>query len=248
MILSVKYLLIPFALAILFYQYFSNRTVQGEICQTVRVKYDFPLPHSSGVIIDEMNDSFDIYYFGRFTVYKFPTVEEHRIGAGPTTKKISPEYFVFAKGSTSGFFVDWKGSQILYPVDSFLRKRSFFELDVYSNLSGYFQKSKQKTSGDTTISYYYLPTDLTNDEIPDTLKLYSSTRWKNIPFTLSRKLDAVSKRKTYRVSLIYNSRKYKGLPHKFPSREIYIEFEPICNANCEEMKTFIKKLKQLIHG
>lgn len=218
----------------------SQHLENNNDCQIVRIRFDIPLLHSSGVIIDDINDSFDIFYFDTFTVYKYYMLRDY-IEEEQKVQEIIPEYFVFTNCSSTGYFFDWQGGYNIFSIDSFLSSRGLSQVDVSFDLADAYYEIAQKD----TLVRYFLPKKPPDENVADTIKLHFSEQWKNVPFQLSKTIKWPEPLKVFRASFIFNSRKYPGLPYTSPSREIYLELRPAEGISCEEAVIYIKKFRQL---
>ncbi len=218
----------------------GNRINENEkACTAIRVKFDLPLVLGNGDILDDVNDSIDIFRFDNTTLFQFSLGEEKRFGDSSTMVVKGQEFFLLVDHSDSGYFFDWKNQVKKCPTDSLIQQKApFFGKDTYLSIRVPMQEIQQQRIGDTLIKKFIPKVDPGID-MPDTIKYYFFEEWRYIPFSLSKTLDDQFNSKAFRYSLIFNSRQYDGYKFRIPKRTVFLEMKPIENGSCRVVEKYL---------
>ena len=165
-------------------------------------EFNIPIIHLDNTA-EVFTTKFYLTTYNDLLIYELPYAETHTINSVLLSDTIKYEYFIFQKKSKKGFLIKslFDSLNKSYYVDSLLKKRAFNTLNIDSTILPYVNNLNDISSSNiyenTKISFAF------NDKtIYDSVYFYFDKKLKELKFTLSHKLDAVSKSKCYKVELL----------------------------------------------
>jgi len=197
-------------------------------------------------------DSLNIYSYGNYLVYKYPTVNietEPVMNKGNDTirekefnRTVSYLYVVYNKNYKFGYLYD--SLKVLKPkrisIDSFQRVKALKIFPFYS--SKLILTSSVKGDGGLVEKMRY--GQVIDESYPDTcVYYYNKNLPKVVPYTFSSILDSKRDMKLYKVRFVFNPLKKGKYPTNVPKREFYFELRKAKEA--PEIPKLLERFKAM---
>jgi len=192
-----------------------------------------------------LKDTILIFYYSDYVIYRLP----------PTVKfetdeqiKGTEPYFIYNKKDSFGIFFNSltdSSSGITCRVDSFLFNRGFKVKDIDRPVDSISPLMEVKKVKDGVVEKYGLIKQ--GDEMSiDTIYYYYSKKMNNIEYSFSKKLDSISRKKLFKVRLLYNSKFSSSNKSVLPKREISFEIREVTPPDPKEVFSIMKKYQNII--
>jgi hypothetical protein len=219
------------SISVFLFLFISENRGQSSIIKHVDVYFKLPFLESKEnpeeYNIQFILDSFSIFYNNNFILYKFPYTYIEQQNDKIEKIEVKYTYFIFKNGSKYGYqHVPAKPDLIeKLAVDSIINKNAFGNVDLFFD-SGY-QKGEVYTMVDNFhLIEKYNSIQKPGKNFPDTVIYYYSEQCKDLPFSLSKKLEEKRKLKVLMIKGVFNSRFDEETKITFPKREFNFELKP----------------------
>jgi hypothetical protein len=212
-----------------------------------KLLYSLPTLSADNKLIT-ITDSQYIIYYKDLVLYKFPYTKEYSSNLFDSAGEIIEHkiirtdtnfhYLIYRKGELSGYAFDstqdQKGRRVL--VDSFLKTR-FMVVDryIFNSNDSLINKTQEPNNA---IQETYLRTFKNDKWDCDTNQLFFSDQFKNIDFSLSKKLDSIKGIKLFKIRQISNGNPKNENFFFQQKRELLIELIEIPFDNSKEIVDF----------
>jgi hypothetical protein len=204
--------------------------------------YQYPvsiMKEKDEIKIYNLIDTISIFYFDKYIIYELPATRQFETD---TKIKNTEPYFIYSKNNKYGFLfnnIKDSGSGKQYLIDSFLVKRAFKNSGIGIPEDSVFKIIENAKQSDSFFIKKYAA--IKNNELtPDSIYYYFSSRFNDISYSLSPKLDSIEKMKLYKLRLLFNETYSESQKIKLPKREIFFEIRKKEVDNPNEIISFIK--------
>lgn len=227
---------------------------KAEEPKALRIIIKFPIPTEKNGIQQDI-DSFFVFFYKDYIAYKMPYlyttnyIEIDKSG-NQTGEKTVPEiryrYFGYTKTSHLGIRYDSVNASTgtIIPVDSFASTYGVATIAPPENFrDNYILTGTIKNASDLIQQYEKKP-GLSPSQYCDSVYLYFSGRFDNLPFSLSTRMDTVDRKKLTKIQYLFNPQYDKARSVTVPKREVSVEMRQFeAGSMHPDMKEVFKKLE-----
>ena len=202
--------------------------------RSVAFVYDLQLFDLQELKLRQFSDTLYLYYIGEYLIYQLgvseqiETAELSDEGALINREVLSGGkqygYFITRSDNADGYYYDSLAASGYrkYPVDSFIRARISYQESMFHKKTDSLIEAKP--FGPHQILEKYVPKEKPDLTYCDSIYLYFTDEWKDLPYALAPSLDSLRKMKLFRVQLIYNTiPSGTSYPFEVPRREYRFE-------------------------
>ena len=212
-------------------------------------RFEFMQPDS--LTIYTFEDSNFISYYHEKVVMKLPVTKTRlkavkRDSVFVLTETGEPgsigyEYVLYNSGNSTGtlyHFASTKSTKVI-KIDSVWKKRNSYPANLFGSNGDSLIGIRNQ--GGTRIESY-INIRKPDDSYADSMHLFYSETLNHIPFSFFPDHDKKTKRKLFRIQLIYKSYFSERMSRQIPRREFLFEFEPVNVIKDEFLLNLLKKL------
>ena len=222
----------------------ERATSNKDSITAINLLYHMPIIQPDGSKVD-FDNTYDVYYSGNLTMYKFNYQRDS--GTDETLELSETRYFYFVhhKDSTYGYLSD---PFQIYPegrikIDSLQPLR--FENPQWDTIATMKADSSYVNEQGDLVHVYNLPP---TPQYPGrfTYYFYYTNRLREVRESFSKKLEAIHRKKLYRIRMVIHPIYYEPYKMMLPVMESFYEMKTITVANKEEVEGYFNKYKKLI--
>lgn len=231
----------------------SGSEKAGEL-RAIRIIIKVPIPtEESGV--QQKVDSFFVFFYKDYIAYKMPYwhttnfIETDRSGnqlSEEAVPEIRHRYFGYTKTSNLGIRYDSVNAStgITIPVDTFASTYGVATIAPPDNFRNNYILAGTIRNANGFIQQYGKKPGLNPSQYCDSIRLYFSDKFDNLPFSLSMRIDTVDGKKLTKIQYLFNPQYDKVRSVTVPKREVSVEMQQFeVGSMHQDIKEVFKKLE-----
>lgn len=235
-------------------------TQPDNVPKGVILSWEIPVKNENSHSFASMKDSILIYYRDDLILYRVPYVftqynqnaqhgNTNIISDDPKTidfREVRFQNFIYRRGEAKGILYDSRriDTLITFDVDSFQRKKTFKDANLYDTSNDKLVDSK--SDGDKLIlTEKYVNISKPDESYSDTSYYYFNTKLNDIEYSFSRKADSSKHKKLSKMVFIYNgSSNANNNNFDGNTRKIAIEIKRLSIENISEIQSLFNDFKK----